>query len=114
VRQGDGSWRWVRFRGRHLGDSHGRATRWSGSISDIDAHKRTEQALRESQERYQLAVAGSNEGMWDWDMRNETFFLSARAPGTARPGASDRCARARGGGACSATTRTTRSACTRV
>ena len=79
VRQGDGSWRWVRFRGRHLGDSHGRATRWSGSISDIDAHKRTEQALRESQERYQLAVAGSNEGMWDWDMRSETFFLSARA-----------------------------------
>ena len=79
VRQGDGSWRWVRFRGRHLADLHGRATRWSGSISDIDAHKRTEQALRESQERYQLAVAGSNEGMWDWDMRGETFFFSARA-----------------------------------
>ncbi|AMO22681.1 hypothetical protein UC35_07045 [Ramlibacter tataouinensis] len=79
VRQGNGSWRWVRIRGRHMGDSNGRATRWSGSISDIDAHKRTEQALRESQERYQLAVAGSNEGMWDWDMRNETFFFSARA-----------------------------------
>jgi len=79
VRHDDGSWRWVRIRGRHLNDPHGRATRWSGSISDIDAHKRTEQALRESQERYQLAVAGSNEGMWDWDMRSETFFLSARA-----------------------------------
>src|SRR5262249_29878237 len=35
--------------------------------------------LRESEQRYQLAVAGSNEGMWDWDMRNQTFFLSARA-----------------------------------
>ena len=79
VRHSDGSWRWVRFRGRHLADPHGQATRWSGSISDIDAHKRTEQALRESQERYQLAVAGSNEGMWDWDMRNKTFFLSPRA-----------------------------------
>jgi PAS domain-containing protein len=86
VRQGDGSWRWVRLRGRHLCDPHGRATRWSGSISDIDAHKRTEQALRESQERYQLAVAGSNEGMWDWDMRKDLFLLGAR-PGTARPGA---------------------------
>ncbi|MBL0390228.1 PAS domain-containing protein [Ramlibacter monticola] len=79
VRGRDGNWRWVRFRGRHLGDLHGRATRWSGSVSDIDAHKRTEQALRESQERYQLSVAGSSEGMWDWDMRNETFFFSARA-----------------------------------
>ncbi len=60
-------------------DVDGAATRWSGSISDIDAHKRTEEALRQSEERYQLAVAGSNEGMWDWDMRSETFFFSARA-----------------------------------
>jgi PAS domain S-box-containing protein len=79
VRQGDGSYRWVRFRGRHLHDARRGATRWSGSIGDIDAHKRTEQALRESEQRYELAVAGSNEGMWDWDMRSETFFFSARA-----------------------------------
>ena len=79
VRQADGSYRWVRFRGRHLYDANGAATRWSGSISDIDAHKRTEQALRESEQRYELAVAGSNEGMWDWDMRSQTFYLSARA-----------------------------------
>jgi PAS domain S-box-containing protein len=79
VRQRDGSYRWVRFRGRHLHDAHGSAKHWSGSISDIDAHKRTEQALRESEQRYELAVAGSNEGMWDWDMRSETFFFSARA-----------------------------------
>jgi PAS domain S-box-containing protein len=79
MRQPDGSYRWVRIRGRHLFGADGTAKRWSGSISDIDAHKRTEQALRESEQRYQLAVAGSNEGMWDWDMRNETFFFSARA-----------------------------------
>ena len=79
VRQRDGSYRWVRFRGRHLHDAERGATRWSGSISDIDAHKRAEQALRESEQRYELAVAGSNEGMWDWDMRSETFFFSARA-----------------------------------
>jgi PAS domain S-box-containing protein len=79
VRQRDGSYRWVRFRGRHLHDARRGATRWSGSIGDIDAHKRTEQALRESEQRYELAVAGSNEGMWDWDMRSETFFFSARA-----------------------------------
>ena len=79
MRQPDGSYRWVRVRGRHLLGVDGAATRWAGSISDIDAHKRTEQALRESEERYQLAIAGSNEGMWDWDMRCETFFFSARA-----------------------------------
>jgi PAS domain S-box-containing protein len=79
MRQPGGSYRWVRIRGRHLCGADGAAMRWSGSISDIDAHKRTEHALRESEQRYQLAIAGSNEGMWDWDMRNETFFFSARA-----------------------------------
>ena len=79
VRQPDGSYRWVRIRGSHLLGTDGEAMRWSGSISNIDAHKRTEQALRESEQRYQLAVAGSNEGMWDWDMRDQTFFMSARA-----------------------------------
>jgi PAS domain S-box-containing protein len=79
MRQRDGSWRWVRVRGVTVRDADGRPLRWGGSISDIDAQKRAESALRESEERYQLAVAGSNEGMWDWDMRRETFFLSARA-----------------------------------
>jgi PAS domain S-box-containing protein len=35
--------------------------------------------LDRSEERYQLAVAGSNEGLWDWNMRDDMLFLSARA-----------------------------------
>ncbi|MGZ8993234.1 MAG: PAS domain-containing protein [Burkholderiaceae bacterium] len=74
-----GECRWIRHRNKCVRDAAGRPIRVAGSISDIDAQKRAEEALRESQERYQLAVAGSNEGMWDWDMRSETFFFSARA-----------------------------------
>ncbi|HUL68487.1 MAG TPA: PAS domain-containing protein [Burkholderiaceae bacterium] len=79
VRRADGEYRWVRIRGKHVRDVNGRATRWVGSISDIDAQKRTEEALRRSEERYQLAVDGSNEGLWDWDLTNDTLFLSPRA-----------------------------------
>jgi PAS domain S-box-containing protein len=37
-----------------------------------------EQATRESEERYRLIVAGSYDGVWDWDLRRRTFWCSAR------------------------------------
>jgi PAS domain S-box-containing protein len=75
----DGVYRWVRFRGRSVRDADGTAIRWAGSVSDVDGLKRTEEALRRSQERYALAVAGSNEGLWDWDLASDSLFLSPRA-----------------------------------
>ncbi len=75
----DGDYHWMRFRGRLTRDAAGRPARWAGSVSDIDALKKTELALRRSQERYQLAVDGSNEGLWDWDLASDSLFLSARA-----------------------------------
>ncbi len=79
VRHPDGAYRWVRVRGMSVRDAAGRAIRWAGSVSDIDAQKRTEEALRRSEERYQLAVEGSNEGLWDWDLDSDMLFLSPRA-----------------------------------
>ena len=37
-----------------------------------------ERALRESEERYALAMEGANEGHWDWDVRSDRLFLSPR------------------------------------
>ncbi|HPO19406.1 MAG TPA: PAS domain-containing protein, partial [Rubrivivax sp.] len=75
----DGEYHWMRFRGRLTRDAQGAPLRWAGSVSDIDVLKKTEQALRRSEERYQLAVDGSNEGLWDWDLDSDTLFLSPRA-----------------------------------
>jgi PAS domain S-box-containing protein len=36
------------------------------------------EALRKSEQRWQLALAGTNDGMWDWDMRSGEVFLSDR------------------------------------
>ncbi len=35
-----------------------------------------ERALRESEERYALAMEGANEGHWDWDVATDRLFLS--------------------------------------
>jgi PAS domain S-box-containing protein len=79
VHDGQGGWRWTRFRGMSIRDATGRPVRWAGSVSDIDAQKQTEEALRRSEERYQLAVAGSDQGLWDWDLASDQLFLSPRA-----------------------------------
>ncbi len=78
VRHDDGTCRWVRVRAVCVSDAAGQAQRMAGSVSDIDARKRAEEALRRSEERYELAVLGSTEGLWDWDMTSDMVFLSAR------------------------------------
>lgn len=40
--------------------------------------ERANDALRRSDDRYQLAVRGSSAGMWDWDMSAKTTFYSPR------------------------------------
>ncbi len=39
---------------------------------------RTLERLRESEERYALAVTGSNDGIWDWKTGDARLFISAR------------------------------------
>jgi PAS domain S-box-containing protein len=48
------------------------------TLSDITKRKRAEQALRASEERYALAQRGSNEGLWDWDIKLDKIYVSPR------------------------------------
>ncbi len=42
------------------------------------AHRQVKIRLRESEERYALALAGANDGLWDWDIRSDRVYYSAR------------------------------------
>jgi PAS domain S-box-containing protein len=56
-----------------------RKTEGGGTVavySDITEIKRAEEALRESDERYVLAMQGANEGLWDWDLRTGAIYIS--------------------------------------
>ncbi len=49
-----------------------------GMDRDATAARNAERALRENEERWQLAVAGSNEGVWDWQVDAGTIWFSPR------------------------------------
>jgi PAS domain S-box-containing protein len=49
-----------------------------GMDRDATARQQAAEALRASEERWQLAVAGSNEGVWDWNITDNTIWYSPR------------------------------------
>jgi PAS domain S-box-containing protein len=56
----------------------GPVVRIVGTHLDITERKRTEEALRESQERLTLAFAGAREGVWDWNIETNAVVYSLR------------------------------------
>lgn len=47
-------------------------------VLDISQRKTTEKILRASEERFDLAMRASNDGLWDWDMQTQSVYFSPR------------------------------------
>jgi diguanylate cyclase (GGDEF)-like protein/PAS domain S-box-containing protein len=48
------------------------------SILSAIEREAAQEALRVSEERYALAVEGTNDGLWEWDVRTQHVYMSSR------------------------------------
>ena len=70
----DGSVRHVEAHGLLQRDADGRPIRIAGLNRDVSAERDLEEALKIAEERWQLAVIGANDVVWDWDVTTGNVF----------------------------------------
>lgn len=69
---------WASANARPLRDEAGALRGGLVVFRDITERKRAERALLDSRERFELAVRGSQDGLWDWDPRTGEIYYSPR------------------------------------
>ncbi len=74
----DGSPVWVNLTVSPVWTSGEAPSQHVAIVEDITARKQAERKLHEAQERLELAVQGTSDGLWDWDMATNTVWISAR------------------------------------
>lgn len=51
---------------------------WTGVYVDVHEQRLTSDRLLEASQRFELAVRGTNDGIWDWDLTGNQLWLSPR------------------------------------
>ncbi len=79
VTAADGQVRWQRWTNRALFDEQGRAVLFQSFGEDITEHKKAEQALRESEEKYRTLVESAGEAIATIDLSGVFTFMNETA-----------------------------------
>ena len=76
----DGTIRWISDRAFPIRDSSGIAYRIVGLAGDITDQMRIQQRLRASEERLELVIQGSHDGVWDGRVLSDEPWSAPRTP----------------------------------
>ena len=73
----DGRVKWIRAQAVARRESPD-AVVWNGLLTDVSQLKDAEAMLRAQQDRYERAVRGSRDGVWDYDLSADTIYYTER------------------------------------
>ena len=84
-RHEDGHWIRILSRGRVVAwDENGKPSRIIGTDTDVTETRNAEAALTESEARWNFALQGTGQGVWDADLPAKTVFFLIDLAGYAR------------------------------
>ena len=78
IRAADGSYRWFLMRGEPLRAATGTIVKWFGTCTDIHEMRQAQEALRESEERFQTMANGIQQLAWMADADRSIFWYNQR------------------------------------
>ena len=78
LRAANGIYRWFRMRGMAERSEEGTATVMAGSIQDIHQQRLIEDALHSAQRRFERAINGTQDGLWELEVATDTNWCSPR------------------------------------
>jgi PAS domain S-box-containing protein len=71
-----GEIRWFLSRGKAIRNEVGRPLLMAGSVSDITERIEADQELERTRERLELAIEGTSDGIWDWNIVEKQSYDS--------------------------------------
>ena len=69
---------WISENAHVVKAADGTVQYYEGTVEDVSERVRAEQVLRDSEQRWQLALDSSGDGVWDWDLRSGRETYSQR------------------------------------
>jgi PAS domain S-box-containing protein len=78
MQRASGEWRWYRMRGAVERDDLDRVVSFAGSLIDVHEERLAQEELREVRARFERAINGTQDGLWEWDFVSNRLWMSPR------------------------------------